>query len=204
MQNTPTKTQRFFITACYFEASLILVAVVLGWIADINPFENLYFSENSILYGIVGTLPLFLIFIAMEPLSIASVQKIRQILFETLAINLHALKWPDFFILAAIAGIAEETLFRGILQPWMENSWGMNAGLIVSSLLFGLVHAVTPLYFVLASAVGLYLGLFLDYSGERSLLTPIVIHGLYDFLVFLAIMKAYRRTLVDKPQDPPK
>lgn len=204
MQNTPTKTQRFFITACYFEASLILVAVVLGWIADINPFENLYFSENSILYGIVGTLPLFLIFIAMEPLSIASVQKIRQILFETLAINLHTLKWPDFFILAAIAGIAEETLFRGILQPWMENSWGMNAGLIVSSLLFGLVHAVTPLYFVLASAVGLYLGLFLDYSGERSLLTPIVIHGLYDFLVFLAIMKAYRRTLVDKPQDPPK
>jgi membrane protease YdiL (CAAX protease family) len=35
--------------------------------------------------------------------------------------------------LAAVAGISEEILFRGVLQPWLENSWGIVAGLIISS-----------------------------------------------------------------------
>lgn len=60
----------------------------------------------------------------------------------------------------------------------------MNAGLIGSSVLFGLVHAITPLYALLAMGVSIYLGLFLDYGGERNLLTPIVIHTAYDFLAF--------------------
>jgi membrane protease YdiL (CAAX protease family) len=64
--------------------------------------------------------------------------------------------------------------------------------LIGSNIVFGLAHALTPLYFVLATLVGIYLGLSLDYGGERNLLTPIIIHGLYDFLAFLALMRAYR------------
>ncbi len=86
----------------------------------------------------------------------------------------------------------------------MENYWGMTAGLIASSILFGLVHAITPLYAILATAVSIYLGLFLDYGGERNLLTPIVIHSAYDFLAFLVIMKAYRGTLLNNENDTPE
>ncbi len=192
MENTPIKPKNFFKTACYFEASLIIVAVVLGWVADINPFENLYFSENAVIYGLIGTIPLYLLFLAMEHMPIASVQKIRLILLETLGSTLYRYNWADLFILAAIAGFSEALLFRGVIQPWMENSWGMTTGLIASNIIFGLVHAVTPLYAILATCVGIYLGLFLDYGGERNLLTPMIIHGSYDFLAFLSIMKAYR------------
>jgi membrane protease YdiL (CAAX protease family) len=111
---------------------------------------------------------------------------------------LHRYHWTDLFILAAIAGISEEILFRGVIQPWMESSWGLNTGLIGSSMLFGLVHAITPLYAVLAALVSIYLGLALDYGGERNLLTPIIIHGLYDFLAFLALMRSYRASLLSK------
>lgn len=198
MQESPIKPENFFKTACYFESSLIIVAVALGWVAEIDPFEHIYFSESAVMYGLFGTLPLFLIFLALEQMPFPSVQNIRQILIETLAPGLHRYHWADLFILAIIAGVSEEVLFRGVIQPWMENSWGMMAGLIVSNLLFGLVHAITPLYAVLATAVGIYLGLFLDYGGERNLLTPIVIHAVYDFLAFLAIMKTYRMTQIDR------
>lgn len=192
MENTPFKPENFFKTACYFEASLIFFAVILGWIANLNPFENIHFSENAILYGIFGTLPLLLMFFTMEHIAIVSVQKIRLILIETLGSSLHKCNWADLFVLAAIAGISEEILFRGVIQPWMELTWGMSTGLIASNILFGLVHAVTPLYAVLATGVGIFLGMSLDYGGERNLLTPIVIHGLYDFFAFMAIMKSYR------------
>ena len=204
MDNTPIKPENFFKTACYFEGSLIFVAIVLGWIADINPFADILFSENAIFIGLLGTLPLFLLFLVMEYLPIVSVQKIRLILIETLGPSLHKYHWTDLFILAAIAGISEEILFRGVIQPWMELSWGINTGLIASSILFGLIHAVTPLYAVLAAIVSLYLGLALDYTGERNLLTPIVIHGVYDFLAFLVIMKSYRATLGNQQDTPEK
>jgi membrane protease YdiL (CAAX protease family) len=202
MENTQNKPENFFKTACYFEGSLILLAIFLGWIADIDPFETIHFSENTVIYGLFGTLPLFLLFLSMEHMPIAAVQEIRQILIKTLGPKMHSFNWADLFILAAIAGISEEILFRGVIQPWMENSWGMTAGLIASNILFGLVHAVTPLYAILATAVGIYLGLFLDYGGERNLLTPIIIHGVYDFLAFLSIMKVYRKTLIrNKPES---
>lgn len=204
MNKKPTEPENFFKTACYFEGSLILVAIILGWIANIDPFENLHFSENAIFYGLVGTLPLFIIFLAMEHMGHTSVKKIRQLLIETLGPSMHRYSWADLFVLAAIAGFSEEILFRGVIQPWMENSWGMAAGLIASNILFGLVHAVTPLYAVLAASVGIYLGLFLDYGGERNLLTPIVIHGAYDFLAFLVIMKSYRATLNNNEHDTPE
>ncbi len=196
MDNTPISLENFFKRACYFEASLILVSIVLGWAVDVNPFEHIHLSENAVIYGLFGTLPLILIFLAMEHMPVPSVQKVRQILIDTLGPSMQGYHWADLFVLSAIAGISEEILFRGVFQPWMEGLWGMNAGLIVSNLLFGLVHAITPLYAILATLVGIYLGLFLDYGGERNLVTPIVIHALYDFLAFLAIMKTYRSTLL--------
>jgi uncharacterized protein len=190
----------FFKSACYFEAALILVAVLLGWIAGIDPFEKLYFSEAAIVYGMIGTAPLFLMFLALEQMQGESIIKIRKLLLQTLGPGLHRYHWTDLFILAAIAGIAEELLFRGVIQPWLESSWGAAAGLIGSNLIFGLVHAVTPLYAVLAACVGIYLGLSLDYGGDRNLLTPVIIHALYDFLAFVALMRVYRASQLSDPK----
>ncbi len=195
MSKSLFKSDDFFKSACYFEASLVLVAIILGWVADINPFQNIYFSEAAIIYGLIGTMPLFLMFLALEKIQGGSVVKIRELLLDTLGPGLHRYHWTDLFLLAAIAGIAEELLFRGVIQPWIEGAWGLTAGLVVSNIVFGLVHAVTPLYAVLAALVGVYLGLSLDYGGERNLLIPVIIHGFYDFLAFVALMRVYRSSL---------
>jgi membrane protease YdiL (CAAX protease family) len=192
MQNPPISEKIFFKVACYFEGSLIVVAIVLGWIAGIDPFANIIFSEIAVFYGIIGTIPLFIFFVVLYQIQIDAFQQIKRTLLETLAPSMHRYHWTDLFILGAIAGITEEILFRGVIQPWMESTWGMTEGLIASSIIFGLVHAVTPLYALLATLVGIYLGLAMDYGGERNLLNPIIIHGLYDFLAFLVIVRTYR------------
>jgi hypothetical protein len=201
MDKSLFKFDDFFKSACFFEASLVLVAVFLGWVAGIDPFESIYFSETAIAYGVIGTVPLFLMFLALEKMQGESVTTIRKLLLNTLGPGLHRYHWTDLFLLAAIAGVAEELLFRGVIQPWIEASWGIAAGLIVSNIVFGLVHAVTPLYAVLAALVGIYLGLSLDYGGERNLLIPIIIHGFYDFLAFVALMRVYRASLSEPAQD---
>ena len=185
-------TENFFKQACIFEGSLIGLALVLGWLADINPFASLYFSETAFLHGIIATLPIFIIFLALYQLNIKSLTKIKTLLLDMLGPVLLRYHWTDLLILAAIAGISEEILFRGVIQPWMESSWGMLTGLIVSSVLFGLVHAVTLLYFLLATLMSAYLGLLLDVEASRNLLIPIVTHGFYDFLAFLVIARSYR------------
>ncbi len=193
MQNPPPiNEQNFFKVACYFEGSLIVVAIVLGWIADIDPFANIIFSEAAVFYGIIGTIPLFIFFVALYQIKIDAFQQVKRTLLETLAPSMHRYHWTDLFILGAIAGITEEILFRGVIQPWIESSWGMTSGLIASSIIFGMVHAVTPLYALLATLVGIYLGLSMDWGGQRNLLNPIIIHGLYDFLAFLVIVRTYR------------
>jgi hypothetical protein len=166
-------------------------------VADINPFANLYFSETALVIGVLGTLPLFMVFLATQYLPQHSFVTIRDLLLRTLAPQLHQRHWTDLLLLATIAGVSEELLFRGVLQPWITASWGFTTGLIVSNLIFGLAHAVTPLYALLVTIVGGYLSLSMTIgSDESNLLIPIVIHSLYDFLAFITLMRLYRASLL--------
>ncbi len=186
---------KFFKTACWFEASLVIVALVLGQIADINPFAQLYFSETAVLVGLLGTVPLFMLFLSLQYLPQKSLVTIKDLLMKTLAPSLQQRHWTDLLLLATIAGIAEELLFRGVLQPWIAASWGLTAGLWVSNIIFGLVHAITPMYALLVTLVGVYLSLSMTVGGDNNLLIPIVIHSLYDFLAFIALIRMYKASL---------
>lgn len=192
MNQSAFKSRDFFLKACCFEASLILVALILGWIAEINPLAKLFFSESALFYGLIGTAPMIVLFHLAEQRQEEVFQKIRRLLLETLGPSLHRRHWADLLMLAAVAGLSEEILFRGLIQPWLEAVLGVQAGLIACNVLFGLAHAVTPLYALLAFLIGVYLSLSMDYGSERNLLTPVVIHALYDFWAFLTLIKAYR------------
>ncbi len=99
------------------------------------------------------------------------------------------------------AGFGEEVFFRGYIQSRVNEAFGrpftllgvrFGPGLIVSSLLFGLIHALNPVdYFAgrydfawLALVVGLCSGLFFGVLRERtgSVLPGAVVHGLEDVL----------------------
>jgi membrane protease YdiL (CAAX protease family) len=87
------------------------------------------------------------------------------------------------------AGTAEEGLFRGILQPLLQERWGDRAGLWATAGTFGLAHIVAPDGGVnvegvlFATGAGGYLGWLYDHDGDR-LAGPIAAHFWYDFMVF--------------------
>ena len=59
--------------------------------------------------------------------------------------------------------------------------------MLIASLLFGLLHPISLAYVVVAAALGAYLGLVWMYSG--NLLTVVVAHALYDFVLLVYLVR---------------
>jgi membrane protease YdiL (CAAX protease family) len=188
----PSKTQ-FLRLATWFEGGLILIAYAVGWLVSVDPLAHWAADPMALVWGIAGTLPLYVLFAVTYSVPIAGMRDIKRFLVEKLGPFLGGCRWPELLYLGFLAGISEEILFRGLLQPWFERDWGWLGGIVFSNMIFALVHWVTPLYALLAGLTGAYLGLALDFGGERNLSIPILIHAIYDFLAFLAVARTYRR-----------
>lgn len=170
----------------------MLLAFGFGGLASIDPIKPLRFTLESLAYGIVGTLPLCFVFQWSYGAHASGMLEIKRFLLEKLGPFLGACRALDLIYLGFLAGITEEILFRGFFQVWLETKWGWLGGLVFSNLIFALVHWVSPLYGLLAGLTGVYLGLAMDVGGERNLLTPILIHSLYDVVAFFAVAVSYR------------
>ena len=90
----------------------------------------------------------------------------------------------DIFGAAISAGFMEELLFRGILFRWIEEFGGSWAALLVTSVLFGLIHITNPnatwfSSFAIAVEAGLLLGG--AYMLTRSLWMPMGLHAAWNF-----------------------
>lgn len=79
-----------------------------------------------------------------------------------------------FLLVGLAVPFAEEVFFRGVLFRWLRDRWGVRAALVISTLIFGLVHGDPP-----TIAAGWTLGFILALVYERSgsLWTPILIHA---------------------------
>jgi CAAX protease family protein len=166
---------------------LLLAAVVVGRLVGVRPFSQLELSSAAFLQGILATVPLLLglwwsLRTQWQPLArlVAFVDERLRPLFLGCGLGQLAL-------LALLAGVAEEALFRGVVQLGLSRWLPLWAGLAAASLLFGLVHFLTLSYAALAALVGLYLGALLILSG--NLLVPIVVHALYDLIALIVLIR---------------
>jgi membrane protease YdiL (CAAX protease family) len=170
------------------QSLLVIVAVIAAKflnVANLGLGTGFDISRESVQNGALLTLPLFFIaFIldqfekkvpALEDVSKATQRSVLAVLGgEFKLLNAVAVCTA----LGAAAGVGEEMLFRGVLQDVLVEKIGDNFALVSSALIFGALHAVTPLYAFLAALASLYFGeLFIQYN---NLAVPIVCHALYD------------------------
>ena len=92
-----------------------------------------------------------------------------------------------------VIGPAEELLFRGVIQRYLEGGFARPWAIVGTGVLFSLVHlpttylanpdpvAVTTTLVIL---FGLSILLSYLYAWTDNLVVPILVHGLYDALVF--------------------
>jgi hypothetical protein len=90
-------------------------------------------------------------------------------------------------LLALLAGVGEELLFRGVIQVWLAERAPLWLAIAAASLLFGVGHWLSVSYAVLASVIGAYLGLLFLLSG--NLLAPIVAHAAYDVVALFVLIR---------------
>lgn len=100
-------------------------------------------------------------------------------------------KWPQGLLLwlavnLGAAVLAEELLFRGLLQTALIKRLGIWPGLLLTAALFGAAHLpFSALFAVVAACAGLGYGLAFHYSGRLSL--AIALHATVNLLHMLLL-----------------
>lgn len=100
-------------------------------------------------------------------------------------------KWPDglwiwLLVNFAVIALTEELIFRGLLQTSLVERLGAPAGIVISSLLFGLAHLpFSGQFAVVAGIAGLGYGLALHFSGR--MLVPALLHGVVNSVHLLLL-----------------
>ena len=121
----------------------------------------------------------------MERSRLRSLRHLRLVVRRLVAGTFTEFSTWQVALISLTAGVSEELLFRGILFDALRDKADMSvvtwAALLASSLLFGLAHAITRAYLVLAMLIGIYLAVVLICTD--SLLAPMVTHALYDFVL---------------------
>jgi len=173
-----------------FEGGLMLLAILAGWALDLSPLAMVRMSWGAVGLGLAATVPLLL----LPPWMVRShwpplVRLTRDV--ENLLIPwFGSLSVFSLALVALAAGLGEELLFRGVLQAQLALAWTGWAAVVTSSVLFGLVHLITPAYAALAALIGAYLGWLTLSSG--NLLPSILVHTLYDFVALLYLLQRSR------------
>jgi uncharacterized protein len=167
------------ILAVFFEGGLALLSLLLGWRLGHPPLRQFVWSLEDALWGVVATIPLLALFLAILKWPIGPLARAKHFCENEVEPLLHDSSWSEIGLISLSVGVSEEMLFRGVVQAALTGWLGVPAGMGIASVLFGLLHPISVPYMVMAAFLGLYLGTVWIVSG--NLLTVIVVHTLYDF-----------------------
>jgi membrane protease YdiL (CAAX protease family) len=189
--------------AILVEGGLGLIAITLAWLfgvplRDMIPKPGVELVWAAARGAVVATIMLFVFYWLMHSPR-PSLRLLREQV-ETLVREMFpSASAGQFALVAALAGIGEELLFRGVLQNLIGHWTRPVVGLIAASLLFGFAHALSKLYFAFAAIVGFCFGwLMLAYN---DLVAPIIAHGLYDFVALAYIARNTSRSADSNTAD---
>jgi membrane protease YdiL (CAAX protease family) len=184
MENRKARTVAM---AMLFEAGLGFVGVVIAWAAGIDIATQLAVSQGALLRGILASLPMIVLLGACYKSTWQPLVRLRREVEKVVAELFAGCGWLEFALVSVAAGVGEEILFRGALQPLVIGWTVPWIGIVVVALLFGLAHALTQTYFILATLIGLYFG-WLAFAYD-DLIAPIVAHAVYDCFALMFIQR---------------
>lgn len=190
--------------AAVFQGGVFLLGLLIGGWNDLRWIELLRWDGPGVVRGLLAVLPLAVLLWMSLVVPWAPFRSIRDVLVRVLGPSLSECSLLDLALLALLAGTSEEILFRGAIQHAVSG-WGLISALAFTNLLFGVCHAMSRAYFVIAASAGLYLSWVAGF--ERPNLVPAMItHSVYDFLALWAVVREVerdrQRTSPPAPPDP--
>lgn len=175
----PTATRRkLLVTTLLTEGGMLHLAALLGLLTGTPFWGTARVDAASVALGIgfgVALLPVALVLLES---GLGFARRIQRDVRHLIGIFDHA-TLLDLLFISVLAGLGEEALFRGVLQPLAASWLGVPAAIVVVSLLFGAVHCLSWAYVAFATVLGAVFGVMQVWSD--NIVVPMVAHAAYDF-----------------------
>jgi len=179
-QNLLEMTRRqLLLTTLMMEGGLVCFAVFLGRWQGIHFWEDLNYGSIQVVIGIACSIPLLALVLLLHKIPIKALDQTRSDFDMVIAMFKNATVL-DILVVSIMAGVCEEALFRGFLQPWIGVFVSPTGTIFLIAILFGLAHCVSRSYFVFAFLMSVALSTQLHHFD--NLVVPVVTHATYDFL----------------------
>jgi len=165
-------TVGFKLSAFFSEIALfMLLPYLLSRVFDTG--WNAWMRWPRISLGIWGAIMLALIglgvLVSNIPVAVDRVYPMSKDYLELFEKFLRADSTGELILLlivaAVVPGICEEVAFRGLIQSGIQRTYGTKAGIIITSLLFAVIH-LSPWNFLALIAMGLFLGILREKTGS--------------------------------------
>jgi membrane protease YdiL (CAAX protease family) len=172
--------RRLLLIAVGFEGGLVLVAWGLGAWLGTPAFGLLRLTWQGALWGTAASVPLLASLALVIRSEWPPFARFRLMIHRIVSELFSSCTVGDIALISVLAGIGEEALFRGVMQPYLTGSVGLWVAIAVTSVAFGLAHYLSLTYAIYAAVISAWLGFLL--VTFDNLLVPITVHALYDFL----------------------
>lgn len=182
----PLQRSVLLINTLLVEGGLAVAALLFAYWLGPELFGDFSWNRQDVLIGCLGAVPPLILILLMDRFPFGPFKHISDISDRFLRPLLANCKWPDYFLLAFLAGFCEELLFRGWMQPYFTTWLPLWGSVLVTGIIFGLCHLITPAYFIIATLISIYLSCLYIWSG--NLLVPMLTHGVYDLVALFAVM----------------
>lgn len=146
---------------------------------EISIFRNVSFNGIILAVG-CAVLFYFLLDKFLDPI-FESIFPKSEVNFQEQLDSLRAAPMTSFLRVCLIAPIVEEILIRGYILGGLSNKYGIILALLISSILFALLH-FNMVQTLSALICGLILGILYIYTG--SIFTCILAHALYNTISY--------------------
>jgi len=204
MQDPRPTRESLVLLAVLVEGGLGVLALALGWWLACPPLQTLRWTPGAFAVGVAAAVPMIGLLLTTVRFPMWPFSDVLRVVDELLAPLFRDCRVVDLAVISILAGLGEEMLFRGLIQQgvarWVAGPSGPWVALAAAAVLFGLAHAITPGYVVLAGLMGLYLGGVWIVSG--NLLAPIATHAVYDFVALLYLAKWRRPPAITRDEGP--
>lgn len=135
--------------------------------------------------------PLIIVLFLFDRSNLTPIARFRNQVEENVTPIFAYSKLPDIVLIAFLAGVSEELFFRGWLQGLLTDRFGIWLGILLTSIIFGLLHYLSATYAIYAGLTGLYLGVVYLLSG--NLFIVMTVHALYDFIALAYLLRRGKR-----------
>ena len=161
------------------------------------PREELYIPHGKILkdvvYGIGGYCALIPLLLLSAIIIVPLESKLEKVLptptnpaVALISSSKTAGEWILlFFLIACLAPVIEEIVFRGILQNAIKRKAGPWAGIFLSACIFSFLHPQLPLGFLPVMVLGIVFGMLAE--ARKSLVPSIIAHSMNNGVIIVFV-----------------